>query len=135
MANHPPRILIVDDYPANVLVTSLYLEDFGYLCDIATTGTEAVSMATQGHYAAILMDIELPEMNGLDATRTIRQYELRHAQPASFIIGLTAHAMVEDRLRCLASGMNEYLSKPFNPDHLRTMLEQHVRAPTLLVAA
>lgn len=135
MANHSPRILIVDDYPANVLVTSLYLEDFGYSCDIATTGPDAVSKAIQTDYAAILMDIELPEMNGLDATRTIRQHEMRHGRTPSFIVGLTAHAMAEDRARCLAAGMNDYIAKPFNPDQLRNLLAQHAAAHTELVAA
>jgi CheY-like chemotaxis protein len=135
MANHSPRILLVDDYPANVLVTSLYLEDFGYACDIAVNGAEAVSMALEGDYAAILMDIELPEMNGLDATRAIRLHEMRHHMAPVFIIGMTAHAMIEDRLRCLASGMNEYISKPFNPDILRNMLLQHAKHPVELIAA
>jgi CheY-like chemotaxis protein len=135
MANRSSRILLVDDYPANVLVTSLYLEDFGYTCDVAMTGAEALAKALSGDYAAILMDIQLPDMNGLDVTRAIRQHEIKHNLSGVCIIGLTAHAMIEDRLRCLAAGMNDYLSKPFNPDQLRTLLAHNAPHAAQLVAA
>ncbi|HEY1096647.1 MAG TPA: response regulator [Alphaproteobacteria bacterium] len=135
MTTRGSKILLVDDYPANVLVTSLYLEDFGYACDIAVNGAEALSKAITGDYAAILMDVELPDINGLDVTRMIRSHQGRHYQQPSLIIGMTAHAMVEDRNRCLAAGMDDYISKPFNPDLLREKLHDGITSRITSIAA
>jgi CheY-like chemotaxis protein len=112
----PPLILIADDNESNVRTLSGYLRARGYRIGVARNGLEAVERAREDHPAAILMDIQMPELDGLEATRRIR------AQPGEAsipIIALTALAMTGDRERCLAAGANEYLSKPIS---LRTLV-------------
>ncbi|HTN41348.1 MAG TPA: ATP-binding protein [Asticcacaulis sp.] len=118
------RVLLVEDYPPNVLVAKTFLEMFGYEVDLAENGASAVSMADNLRYAAILMDIQMPEMDGFEATRRIRGAGRTNATTP--IIGMTAHALDGIREKCLAAGMNEYMSKPFAPADLENRLEQFV---------
>ena len=116
------RVLLAEDYPANVLVAKTFVEQFGYYCDVASNGSEAVSLFKTGHYQTILMDVQMPAMNGLDATREIRAYEKAHDLPRTKIIGMTAHALSGDEKICLEAGMDDYISKPFNPKELEKKL-------------
>ena len=117
-----PRILLVEDYAPNVLVAGTFLEEFGYDHDVAANGTQAVAMVKAGNYAAALMDVQMHGMNGLEATFLIREAERETGGPRLPIIGMTAHALTGDREKCLAAGMDEYISKPFNPDTLQKLL-------------
>jgi signal transduction histidine kinase/ActR/RegA family two-component response regulator len=116
------RILLVEDYPPNVLVARTFLEMFGYDVDLAESGVTAVEKAEQTRYAVILMDIQMPEMDGFEATRAIRKSASASLNTDTPIIGMTAHALDGIREKCLAAGMNEYMSKPFVPADLEKRL-------------
>ncbi len=109
------RILLVDDEPVNQMIGEEILSNAGFTVDTANTGLEAVSMASSGSYDLILMDMQMPELNGLEATRLIRQLAGMQAVP---ILAMTANAFRENRDDCLAAGMNDFLSKPVIPDVL-----------------
>jgi len=114
------RILIVDDEPVNREVASMLLEDSGLLIDTADDGEEAVAMAGKAGYAVIFMDMQMPRLNGLEATQQIRCMPSYMDTP---IIAMTANAFAEDRARCYAAGMNDFLAKPFDPELLfKTLL-------------
>jgi two-component system sensor histidine kinase/response regulator len=113
------RILVVDDEPVNLEVAQLFMEDSGLMVDTATDGLEAVRLARENLYAAILMDMQMPNLDGLEATRQIRQLPAFAEVP---ILAMTANAFVEDRTRCLEAGMDDFLVKPFNPDQLFSIL-------------
>ena len=106
------KILLVEDYEGNVVVLSYILGAMNCAFDVARTGLEALQAWKKNHYDLILMDIQMPEMDGLTATRTIRKMEEEQGVPETPIIGLTAHALVADKQKCIESGMNAYLSKP-----------------------
>jgi CheY-like chemotaxis protein len=115
------RILVVDDEPLNREIAQTLLEDVGMVVDTADDGEMAVAMARQIAYAAILMDMQMPKVNGLEATRQIRELPDYRDTP---IIAMTANAFAEDKARCLEAGMNDFLVKPFNPSLLfATMLQ------------
>lgn len=118
------RVLLVEDHEANVLVARSFLELFGYEVDLAENGAEAVAMAANAPYCAILMDVQMPVMDGFEATRAIRKTKvsggLNFDTP---IIGMTAHALDNIRQKCLDSGMNDYVSKPFSPAELEKKLD------------
>ena len=116
------RVLLVEDYEPNVLVASTFLEIFGYDYDIARSGAEAVDKALNNKYFAILMDVQMPELNGFDASAAIRNHEKNAGTAQVPIIGMTAHALDGDRERCLAAGMDDYISKPFTPGELERKL-------------
>ncbi len=118
----PRRLLLVDDFEPNAIITGRYLRMFGYVYDIATNGLEAVDKAGTKDYAAILMDIQMPELNGFDATQRIREHEAASGQGHVPIIAMTAHVMAGDRERCLEAGMDDYLPKPFNALDLKEKL-------------
>ncbi len=123
------RILLVEDYPANVLVATTLLEDFGYEYDVATNASDAISKIKQGGFAAALMDVELGEaMCGFEATRHVREWEKDFSSRKLPIIAMTAHALVGDREKCINAGMDDYISKPFDADELREKLAQHSQA-------
>jgi PAS domain S-box-containing protein len=106
------RILVVDDEPVNREVATLLLADIGFVIDIADDGEQAVAMARNTAYAAILMDMQMPKMDGLQATRLIRRLGGYAATP---IVAITANAFAEDKARCFDAGMNDFLVKPFTP--------------------
>jgi CheY-like chemotaxis protein len=113
------RILLVDDEPINREVALMQLEDVGLLTDMAEDGEEAVAMARKTRYAAIFMDMQMPKLNGVEATRQIRQLPGYQDIP---IIAMTANAFAEDKAQCLAAGMNDFLIKPFIPEELFAIL-------------
>jgi CheY-like chemotaxis protein len=109
------RILVVDDEPINREVAKTQLEALDLIVDSAEDGVEAVAMARTGLYAAIFMDMQMPNVNGLDATRQIRQLPDYEFVP---IIAMTANVFDEDKAQCLAAGMSDFLTKPFTPNEL-----------------
>ncbi len=116
------NILIVEDYVPNITVAQAFLEQFGYHTNVATSGKEAFEKIKTTKYSAVLMDVQMPGTNGFDATRLIREHEKENNLPRLPIIGMTAHALSGDRERCLSVGMDDYISKPFNPDVLKEKL-------------
>lgn len=123
-ANGKGRVLVVEDNDANILVAQTILEDAGYQVDVARNGIEAFERARASGYVAVLMDVQMPGMNGFEATRLIREHErATHCAPVQ-IIGMTAHAFAGDRDQCLSAGMNDYLAKPVNPAALCEALER-----------
>ncbi|MEO8298382.1 MAG: PAS domain S-box protein [Burkholderiales bacterium] len=115
------RILLVEDEPINREVARELLEGFGAEVVTATNGREAVEQASGQQHDLVLMDLQMPEMDGLQATRTLRQLPGWAGVP---IIALTANAFVHDRAACLEAGMNDYLCKPVEADALRALLER-----------
>ncbi|MBN8476617.1 PAS domain-containing hybrid sensor histidine kinase/response regulator [Sulfuritalea sp.] len=115
------RILLVEDDPMNREIAIVVLEDTGLIVDPAADGDVAVEMAAAHDYALILMDIQMPTMGGIEATRHIRASANGAAVP---IIAVTANAFAEDRARCLEAGMNDFISKPFNPDKLFAIIRK-----------
>jgi signal transduction histidine kinase/ActR/RegA family two-component response regulator len=113
------KILVVDDEPINREVAQIQLEFVGLNVDTAEDGAEAVTLAQESAYATIFMDMQMPTVNGLEATRKIRELPGCRNVP---IIAMTANAFVEDRERCTDAGMNDFLIKPFNPDQLFAIL-------------
>jgi CheY-like chemotaxis protein len=121
------RVLVVDDEPINREVAQMQLEAAGLLVDQAADGAEAVAMVQATGYTAILMDMQMPVLDGLEATRRIRRDSERMSTP---IIAMTANAFAEDKARCLGAGMNDFLAKPFMPEELfATLLRQFEQAP------
>ncbi len=106
-----PRVLLVEDNEVNRLVATRILETLGIMANVARDGIEALDKLEDQHYDLILMDCEMPVLDGYEATREIRRRQL--GQRHTPIVALTAHALTEDRERCLGVGMDDYLAKPF----------------------
>jgi PAS domain S-box-containing protein len=116
------RVLLAEDNAVNRLVVTRLLEKQGHLVIAAITGREALAALSRAHYDVVLMDVQMPDMDGFEATRAIRMME-KHTGRHQQVIALTAHAMIGDRERCLESGMDGYLSKPIIPQELYQVLE------------
>ena len=114
-------MLLVDDNRVNQKVGTKILKRLGLTPDIAANGIEAVRACLGARYDVVLMDIEMPEMDGIEATRRIR--EALSAEPP-FIVALTANAMASDRERYLEAGVDDYLSKPLEPELLVESLKR-----------
>jgi PAS domain S-box-containing protein len=113
------RILVAEDEPVNQEVTRSLLEEAGLTVDVADDGAAAVAMFENGDYALILMDMQMPRLNGLEATQQIRLLPKGNALP---IVAMTANAFSEDRARCFDVGMDDFLAKPVEPDLLYATL-------------
>jgi len=118
----PLRILLAEDNPSNLKLVCLMLGKFGYRLDVACNGMEAVSALEARPYDLVLMDVQMPEMDGLEASRAIRSKLPPSRQP--WIIALTAHASDEDRDHCFQAGMNDFLTKPLRIDALVAALRR-----------
>ncbi|HJV35219.1 hybrid sensor histidine kinase/response regulator [Geomonas sp.] len=119
------RVLVVEDNAVNWMVASEVLEGVGLSVEMAVNGRMGVEViAAGGSFDAVLMDIQMPEMNGYDATREIRKHRSAEELP---IIAMTAHAMVGEREKCVAAGMNDHLAKPFDVDDLLSVLVKWIK--------
>ncbi|TYT73232.1 response regulator [Desulfobotulus mexicanus] len=122
-----PRILVVEDQAVNRIVVMKILERKGFIVDIAEDGSKGLEQLREKAYDAVLMDMRMPVMDGLEATRALRSREAGILNMHVPVIALTANATVEDRKNCLASGMDDYLAKPVMPDTLVATLEKWMR--------
>ena len=120
--SRPLRILLAEDSLVNQRVMRLMLQKLNLTAEIVVNGIEAIAALEAAPYDVILMDVQMPEMDGLEATRHIcaRWPQVRRPR----IIAMTAHAMQGDRERCLAAGMDDYLSKPVRLEELRVVMER-----------
>jgi PAS domain S-box-containing protein len=118
---HPLRILVAEDNSVNQRLVALTLEHLGYRADIVANGVEALDAIRRQRYDLVLMDVQMPELDGLEATRRILETWSSEQRPR--IVAMTANAMLEDREACLAAGMDDYLSKPLKVEDLASVLE------------
>jgi CheY-like chemotaxis protein len=118
-ARHPLRILLAEDNPVNQKLALRLLERMGYRADVADNGLEAITALEGAPYDVVLMDIQMPELDGLEATRRIRR---RWPDDGPRIVAMTANAMDGDREACLAAGMDDYIAKPIGPEALQASL-------------
>ncbi|CAL4868943.1 Aerobic respiration control sensor protein ArcB [Asticcacaulis sp. MM231] len=122
------HILLAEDYEGNIIVAQAMLEEQGYDVIVARTGKAAVEAFRAGGFDLVLMDVQMPEMDGYEATRLIREGEASGPGGHIPIIGVTANALVGDREKCLAAGMDDYMSKPFNPAQLEHLIGKYMPA-------
>lgn len=132
-ADRPPdirqkRILIVDDYEGNIVILTYLLDGMKCPYDITRTGKEGLDKWLENPYDLILMDVQMPEMDGFTATREIRRLEKERGSPRTPIIGMTAHAFVGDRDQCIQAGMDTYLPKPIVEAELRAKIYELLSA-------
>ena len=113
------RVIIAEDEPINREILVTLLEEAGLVIDVAEDGEQALALARQNHYALILMDIQMPRLNGIDATKAIRDDSLNRKTP---ILAITANAFDTDRRLCLEAGMNDHIPKPISRDVLYATL-------------
>jgi CheY-like chemotaxis protein len=120
------KILLVEDDPSNILIESIFLDQCGYTYEIASTGSEVLKKVAATPYALILMNINLPDMNGLAVTRQLREMERQGLITHVPIIAVTAHVTKGYREKCLEAGMNGYIAKPFTQNQLCQKIEQNM---------
>ncbi len=120
------HILVAEDNAVNQKLAKRMLEKLGYRVSIANNGLEAIRMYQKGRFDLILMDVQMPEMDGLTATRNIREIESTLNEERIPIIALTAHAMQGDREKCLEAGMDDYITKPIKRQELEETIQRYV---------
>jgi CheY-like chemotaxis protein len=125
----PLRVLLCDDNAINQKVAMRLLQQLGYKPDLAANGIEALEALDRQAYDLVFMDVQMPEMDGLEATRAIRERQQDRAHHPYYksniiIVAMTANAMAGDREKCLAVGMDDYLAKPVRPEDMRTVVER-----------
>ncbi|GFM34767.1 response regulator [Desulfovibrio subterraneus] len=120
------KVLIAEDSSANRMLMGFYLKDSPYTCDYAEDGNEAVAKFREGQFDAVIMDIQMPGMDGYAATQAIRSFETETGKRRVPIIALTANAYAEDREKCLAAGCDDYLAKPAKKQAVLEKLRHHL---------
>jgi CheY-like chemotaxis protein len=120
----PARILLVEDNRVNQKVATKMLEHMGYKTDVAVDGAEAVARVLETPYDVVFMDIQMPILDGFEATQQIRQRDLPGKQP--WIIAMTAEAKNDDEARCREAGMNDYVTKPVTMETLANALRRGI---------
>jgi CheY-like chemotaxis protein len=116
------RILLAEDNAVNQKVALKLLDQLGYRADVVSNGLEALDALDRQRYDVVLMDVQMPELDGLDATRRIRLRWSAEARP--YVVAMTANAMPEDREACRAAGMDDYVAKPIRPEELAAALSR-----------
>jgi CheY-like chemotaxis protein len=119
-----PRLLLAEDNPANQRVAVMLLAKLGFTVDVAANGELALEQLAQGKFAGVLMDCQMPVLDGYEATRRIRSGRLAGVKADIPVIALTAYARPEDRARCLEAGMDDHVTKPVRAGELRAALER-----------
>jgi CheY-like chemotaxis protein len=119
-ARHPLRILLAEDNPVNQKLALRLLERMGYEADVVGDGLAALAAVEASEFDVVLMDVQMPDLDGLEATRRIRR--LRPEDRGPHIVAMTANAMEGDREACLAAGMDDYIAKPIRPEALQASL-------------
>lgn len=122
------QILLVEDNPINQNLARRRLEKLGHQVELAENGRIAFEAVRRTQYDAILMDVQMPDMDGFEATRLIRQHEASEKNSSVYIIAMTAHALKGDKERCLKAGMDDYIAKPFRVELLRGALDRAHKA-------
>jgi CheY-like chemotaxis protein len=125
MSDTPKKVLLAEDYEPNILVATSALEHFGYDYVVARNGLEAIELIKAGGVDIVLMDVQMPGMDGLDATKIVRAWEKETGTVPVIVIGMTAHALKEDRDLCFRAGMDDYISKPFELMSLQELITKH----------
>ncbi len=126
------KLLLVEDNPVNLLVAQRLITLSGMQCDTAENGEQALEKLGRVHYDIVLMDCQMPVMDGYTATRNWRKHEENHQLQPLPIVAMTANAMAGDRQKCLDAGMDDYLSKPVSREHLENTLRRWLAAPSRL---
>ncbi|MGH1441022.1 MAG: response regulator [Cellvibrionaceae bacterium] len=116
------QLLLVEDNPVNLMMATLLLEKYGFHITPAGNGLEALNLVKQSQYDLIFMDCQMPEMDGYEATEKIRQFEVKHQVEHTPIIAFTANAMKGDDKKCFDAGMDDYISKPIDPQKMQDIL-------------
>jgi CheY-like chemotaxis protein len=126
LSESAPLVLVAEDNPVNQMLAARLLDRCGYRSEVVANGNEVLEATAHNAYAAILMDCQMPELDGYDATRAIRR---RETPPAHIpIIATTAHSMSGDREKCLEAGMDDYVSKPIRAGELSNALMKSIGA-------
>jgi CheY-like chemotaxis protein len=118
-------ILLAEDNPVNQKVALRVLKHLGYQADVVNNGREAITAIESKSYDLILMDIQMPEMSGLEATEYIREREIASQLAPVAIVAITANASHDDQFTCSDAGMNDYISKPIQIDKLKDILQRY----------
>jgi len=119
-ADRPLRVLLAEDNKINAVLATTIIKRAGHHVDLANNGQEAIDRVKDEPYDVILMDMHMPEVDGIEAARQIRNLDGAKAQTP--IVALTANAMASDRQKCIGAGMDDFISKPFEPTDLTDML-------------
>jgi CheY-like chemotaxis protein len=128
----PARVLIVDDNPINQMLISTVLDKRGYVCEVADNGQAAVDKVNLSQFDLILMDLQMPVMDGYEATRSIRmRNDIKRTIP---IIAITAHSVSGAHEKCEEAGMNGYVTKPFDPEDLDRRIRSLIARAHMLAA-
>jgi CheY-like chemotaxis protein len=123
--NEKPRLLIVEDNKVNQKVLTLMLRSMGYEWEVANNGQEALEALTESHFELVIMDCQMPVMDGFEATRRVRTDGAGINDKDIPIIAMTANAMQGDREKCIAAGMTDYLAKPTRKDQLQKLISRY----------
>ena len=119
------HVLVVEDMKVNLMLITKILEKHGCIVSSAINGREAVEKMRGGRFDIVFMDCQMPEMDGFEATRKIREEEIPHRRHTT-IVALTADAMQGDREKCLQAGMDDYLNKPLKPEQVTDILRKWI---------